>query len=220
MKKAIAALALATLAGQASANIVFYDGLVGGSGDVENVLLRDGDSGFNVYGDTNQSQTEIQFNSVGTELLNVASGQARIEALDAGLITDINFGATGNVAGEAVGDIGFLKVQFNVDVSEDSTAYLRAVDNFGTDFFFELSAEGNGQNFVTVVAEDDQWIARMFIDGVSVQGIEDLQQVRVGPGVIGDPGQQAIPIPAAAWLFGSGLLGLVGVGRKRRSLES
>ena len=32
----------------------------------------------------------------------------------------------------------------------------------------------------------------------------------------GDVGASAVPVPAAAWLFGSGLLGLVGVGRKRR----
>ena len=32
----------------------------------------------------------------------------------------------------------------------------------------------------------------------------------------GDVGAPAIPVPAAAWLFGSGLLGLVGLSRKRR----
>lgn len=28
---------------------------------------------------------------------------------------------------------------------------------------------------------------------------------------------QAVPVPAAAWLFGSGLLGLLGLGRRRRT---
>jgi hypothetical protein len=32
----------------------------------------------------------------------------------------------------------------------------------------------------------------------------------------GDVGASVVPVPAAAWLFGSGLLGLVGVSRKRR----
>ena len=32
----------------------------------------------------------------------------------------------------------------------------------------------------------------------------------------GDVGASAVPVPAAAWLFGSGLLGLLGVSRKRR----
>lgn len=32
----------------------------------------------------------------------------------------------------------------------------------------------------------------------------------------GDVGASVVPVPAAVWLFGSGLLGLIGVGRKRR----
>jgi hypothetical protein len=32
----------------------------------------------------------------------------------------------------------------------------------------------------------------------------------------GDVGTAVVPVPAAAWLFGSGLLGLVGLGRRRR----
>ncbi len=32
------------------------------------------------------------------------------------------------------------------------------------------------------------------------------------------PGVSAVPVPAAAWLFGSGLLGLVGIARRKRSV--
>ena len=35
----------------------------------------------------------------------------------------------------------------------------------------------------------------------------------------GDVGTSVVPVPAAAWLFGSGLLGLVGMGRKRRRMR-
>jgi hypothetical protein len=31
-----------------------------------------------------------------------------------------------------------------------------------------------------------------------------------------DPGPQVVPVPAAVWLFGSGLLGLVGVARRKK----
>ena len=37
-----------------------------------------------------------------------------------------------------------------------------------------------------------------------------------GGGGAGGGGNSVVPIPAAAWLFGSGLLGLAGVSRKRR----
>ena len=32
----------------------------------------------------------------------------------------------------------------------------------------------------------------------------------------GDVGASIVPVPAAVWLFGSGLLGLIGLGRQRR----
>lgn len=32
----------------------------------------------------------------------------------------------------------------------------------------------------------------------------------------GDIGVSAVPVPAAAWLFGSGMIGLLGVARRRR----
>jgi hypothetical protein len=213
MQKFVTALALVAFATGAQANIVFYEGIHGGSGDVENVLLRNGDTGFEVYGDTNITNTEIQFQSLGSELVNVAAGQSRIEALDAGYITDINFGATDP-------GIGFKKVVFNVDTTVDGAVNLMGVDNFGTEFFYNLAAQGSGQNFVTVIAEDDQWLSRMFIDGANISGIDDLQQIRVGPGNIDPPGPigNEVPIPAAAWLFGSAILGLGGVARKRNTM--
>ena len=45
-----------------------------------------------------------------------------------------------------------------------------------------------------------------------------LYGTRITPGLNGnDPVLQAVPIPAAVWLFGSGLLGLVGVARRKPS---
>ncbi|MEA2093731.1 MAG: VPLPA-CTERM sorting domain-containing protein [Pseudomonadota bacterium] len=35
--------------------------------------------------------------------------------------------------------------------------------------------------------------------------------------VIGDLGQVVVPVPAAVWLFGSGLLGLVGMARRKKT---
>ncbi len=40
---------------------------------------------------------------------------------------------------------------------------------------------------------------------------------QVGDGTFTNPGAAVVPVPAAAWLFGSGLLGLVGVARRKAS---
>ena len=40
---------------------------------------------------------------------------------------------------------------------------------------------------------------------------------QVGNGTFVNPGSAVVPVPAAAWLFGSGLLGLVGVARRKAS---
>jgi hypothetical protein len=40
---------------------------------------------------------------------------------------------------------------------------------------------------------------------------------QVGDGTFVNPGAAVVPVPAAVWLFGSGLLGLVGVARRKAS---
>jgi len=215
----LSAMALSLAAASASADILFClgNGQCGGSGDVENVLLRQGDTGTTVYGDTNQTNTEIFFTTTqsngGAELSIPSNGQARIEGVGGAQITDLTFGAT-------QADIGFTKAVFNIDTLEDTQVAITATDQFGTDFNFLLDADGTGQNYVTVYTILDQWIDTITLVGDGIAAIEDLQQVRVGPGTFpGGPGPVSeVPIPAAAWLFGSGLLGLAGVARKRKQV--
>jgi hypothetical protein len=216
----LSAMALSLAAASASADILFClgNGQCGGSGDVENVLLRKDTSGTTVFGDTNQTNTEIFFTTTqsngGAELSIPSNGQARIEGVGGAQITDLTFGATDAT-------IGFTKAVFNVDTLENTVVSIEAKDQFGTSFNFNLNADGSGQNYVTVYTILDQWIDTITLTGDGIAAIEDLQQVRVGPGSFpggGGPGTVGeVPIPAAAWLFGSALVGLGGVARKRKA---
>ena len=66
---------------------------------------------------------------------------------------------------------------------------------------------------------NDYWGAAKFVNGPQIEDPED----HFGPDSAfggaqgeGDVPPAAIPVPAAVWLFGSGLLGLVGVARRSR----
>ena len=55
---------------------------------------------------------------------------------------------------------------------------------------------------------------QFFIQGVGIQSLDDESWAMDNLTVTVAP----VPIPAAAWLFGSGLLGLIGVARRRREV--
>ena len=48
----------------------------------------------------------------------------------------------------------------------------------------------------------------------SFSGSQSLSQVQLDG--VTDERTPVVPVPAAAWLLGSGLLGLVGIGRRRK----
>lgn len=63
----------------------------------------------------------------------------------------------------------------------------------------------------------DPSLAWDFYFGAGEQGFDDKDVSKYVWAVhAGDVGVEVVPVPAAVWLFGSGLLGLVGLGRKRR----
>jgi hypothetical protein len=217
MKKALSVMALFLSAASANATLTLCEGPSGctiqGPG-IENVLFPNvGDTGFLITGSTNQSNTLIDFTS-SEEMIVTGGGQAKLEAVD-GSLGDVNVQAQ-------LATIGFTHFIFNVHADVTGTINVAATDNFGTVFDFgPKAASQNGQNWFTIGSLDDQYIKSVAISGIGITGIDELQQVRVDPATLPTtppPGPVSeVPIPAAAWLFGSALIGLGGVARKRKA---
>ena len=104
------------------------------------------------------------------------------------------YGGTSNVGGSGVTDTTGLTVD-GTDATGGNLAF--------------TSAAGTGQQATLAVDFDTMtWVA---YNGVGTSGLG--MNFAVGAGNLTAP--SAVPVPAAAWLFGSALVGLAGVGRKR-----
>lgn len=223
------ATAIAFMSTSVHATLTLSPGLVGGSGDVDNVV-------FNACGPNFATQVGIQIqgclntspstlvNFTGQETLKSveAGGQARIEAED---------GAFQYVQIQlADASLGFSKLQFNLDAIADGFASFQAVDQFGAVFNFDnIALDGQGNNFFTLGSLDGQVaVSFTLTTTVAIQNITELQQVRLGAteaGVCpnGAPNfplcspQVETPEPMSMAVLGIGLAGLGAARMRRRS---
>lgn len=193
------------VAGTAKADIVVITGV--NNQGTDNVLLNPATDVLTVTGTVGPGNLLVNFtSSSGSGLLNAnPSGQATVS------------GGTGNTAltqlsfGLASGDT-FTRAVFNINAGTDGTVLIHITGiNIDGGFFedtFEVDA--NGENFFTVTAINGQFIQTISLTAMDGAVFEDVRQVRLGGGEIGE-----IPEPASMLLLGSGLVGVAAGFRKR-----
>lgn len=102
--------------------------------------------------------------------------------------------------------------------SLDVTTLFTADEKLSTDF---LTGVLGGSEFSVYLWDTIDWVAptteiwagddAIVLEWQFANGIDAFESVEIV--IVDVQDMQAVPIPAAIWLFGSGLIGLVGVGR-------
>lgn len=202
----LAVLGVVSLAGGvAKADIVVVTGV--NNQGTDNVLLNPAVDVTTVTGTVGPSNLLVNFtSSSGSGLLNAnPSGQATVS------------GGTGNTAltqltfGFAGGDT-FTRAVFNINAATDGSVliHVEGVNIDGGFFEDDFVVDANGQNFFTVTAINGQAITSISLTAINGATFEDVRQVRLGGGDIGE-----VPEPASMLLLGSGLIGVATGLRKR-----
>lgn len=209
LKKTIFALAVlgivSVFSSTAKADIVVVTGV--NNQGTSNVLLNPATDVLTVTGVVGPSNLIVNFeSSSGSGLLNAnPSGQATVSGGTGNTaLTQLTFSLANNDT--------FTRAVFNINASSDGAVEIR-VEGINIDGgFFEdtFTVDANGQNFFTVTAINGQLITSISLTAVNGAVFEDVRQVRLGGGEIGE-----IPEPASMLLLGTGLLGAAASLRKR-----
>jgi len=198
----------------AQAAITVLDDSQGAIQPDENVLFPTRDvSGTTVVGETNNTATEITFESPSETVVAPSGGQARVEA-DDGSLSALSFYLT------EPGVEGFTQFEFNLfkplgDVAQTVTitvTYYSAMLEAITDFTFDL--DGNGENFMIGNATDGDYFTKVSWETSGI-GVTDQRQTRIG-GIVYE-GMAPVPEPATWALLIIGFAAMGAMMRRRKS---
>jgi hypothetical protein len=166
----------------------------------ENVLLTSGSTGATLFGQTNQTHTQVLFTSSTDILMSPPQGQAFLASTD-GSLQNLNIALNSG--------FGFSAFEFNVNSAVTGPVTLTFTDQFGhtqsTTTTFNVDA--NGSNFFDAFSTNGEVITRVSLTGANISSVG---QVRLG-------GVGGVPEPASWALL---ILGFGGAGamlRMRRS---
>ena len=196
-----------------SLTFIFPGAAPGSSGQLSGAFVIDGGLGATATGSslaTNVGLASLSMQgsfggvNVGTQGSNMFSTAAGQSGSPFSAIIPVTWNFTVGPNGQVLGSfsvMGDVSTEANATVYQESSSSL-AIPGFA-------SASGNFSNSIYWGGVSELKINGQVITDYSVASESGFDYIHGYPA--------AVPIPAAGWLFGSGLLGLIGVARRKRS---
>lgn len=185
------------------------------SGLVEEKVYLDADLASSITGHVgSQTDTRLVTFSSTTDVLDAANGFATIKAED-DFLNNITITAPGYWFEDLIFSVNLTP---NAPTANNDLSVTATDKSGGTDTFVDWTAQGdwvNGENRILVLSTAGNLMQSVTINSQigfqSFGGLDQLKQTEIS-------GLTAVPVPAAVWLFGTGLIGLVGFARRKAAV--
>ena len=183
---------------------------------VEEKVFLNKDSSSDVFGNVGSrfDPRLVSFSS-STDILSTTNGFATIKAED-GLINSITITAPGYWFEDLIFSVNLAsgngqKPNSNLDLIVSAEDKSGTIDTFAD--WASQSAWVNGDNRIMLVSTDGNLMQSVTITSQagmeSFGGLKQIKRIEVS-------GLTPVPVPATLWLLGSGLIGLIGLARRKR----